>query len=197
MAQNLKNRAVRLLIIGGSAGSLEVILALLPQLRAGLNLAIIIVIHRKYSNDSSLTTLLAGKTQLKVKEADDKDDILPGWIYLAPADYHLLVEANHTLSLDYSEKVNYSRPSIDVTFQTAAEVYGQALSCLLLSGASADGAAGLLEVRKKGGLIAVQDPACAEVSYMPLKAIEKSRPDYILEIPEMANFINSLGEQSA
>lgn len=132
-----------------------------------------------------------------MKEADDKDEILPGWIYLAPADYHLLIEADHTLALDYSEKVNYSRPCIDLTFQTAAERYGAALSCILLSGASADGAGGLKLVRQNGGITVVQDPACAEVSYMPLKAIEKSKPQYILDNQEIADFINTLDEQSA
>ena len=197
MAQTLKKKPVQLLVIGGSAGSLEVLLAVLPGLKAELSFAIIIVLHRKTSADSSLSDLIRAKTKLKVKEADDKDDILPGWIYLAPADYHLLIETNHTLSLDYSEKINYSRPSIDVTFQTAAETYGANLSCLLLSGASADGADGLKLVKHYGGLTVVQDPACAEVPYMPQKAIEKSKPDYILDRGAMAGFINSLNEQSA
>ena len=196
MAKTLNKQATKLLVVGGSAGSLDVLLSVLPELRADLNFAIIIVLHRKYNNDSSLTGLIAAKTSMKVKEVDDKDVILPGWIYLAPADYHLLIETNHTLALDYSEKVNYSRPCIDVTFQTATEVYGPALSCLLLSGASADGAEGLDLVRQNGGTTAVQDPACAEVSYMPLKAIEKSQPDYILDIRAISGFINSLDEQS-
>ena len=197
MAQTLKKEPVKLLVIGGSAGSLEVLLTVLPHLKADLNLAIIIVLHRKNSNDSSLTALITAKTELKVKEADDKDNILPGWIYLAPADYHLLIETNHTLSLDDSEKVNFSRPCIDVTFQTAAETYGTALCCLLLSGASADGGDGLNLVKQSGGITAVQDPACAEVSYMPQKAIEKNKPDFILDTQAMAAFINSLAEHSA
>jgi two-component system chemotaxis response regulator CheB len=197
MAKIIKKPIIELLIVGGSAGSLDVLLNVLPDLRADLNFAIIIVLHRKYNNDSSLTGLIAAKTRMKVKEVDDKDEILPGWIYLAPADYHLLIETNHTLALDYSEKVNYSRPCIDVTFQTATEAYGAALSCLLLSGASADGADGLELVRQNGGITAVQDPECAEVSYMPLKAIEKSPPNYILDIQGISDFINSLDEQSA
>ena len=189
--------ALQLLVIGGSAGSLEVLLAVLPKLRENLDFAIIIVLHRKYSTDSALTELLSTKTRLTVKEADDKDDLLPGCIYLAPADYHLLVENNHSLTLDYSEKVNFSRPCIDITFQTAAEAYGPALACLLLSGASADGAEGLKLVHENGGITAVQDPACAEVSYMPMKAIEKNQPDFILDIPGIIRFINTLDEQSA
>jgi two-component system chemotaxis response regulator CheB len=196
LAQTIKNQAVSLLLIGGSAGSLDVLLKVLPELKADLNFAIILILHRKYNNDSSLTTLLNGKTSLKVKEADDKDTILPGWIYLAPADYHLLVEADHTLSLDDSEKVNYSRPCIDITFQTAAEAYGSTLCALLLSGASSDGAEGLEQIKHYGGVTAVQDPLSAEVSYMPVKAIEKSKPSCILDIAGIITFINSLGEQS-
>lgn len=196
MAQDLK-RATQLLVIGGSAGSLEVLLAVLPKVKMQLKFAVIIVLHRKYSTDSALTDLLASKTRLHIKEAGDKDELLPGWIYLAPADYHLLIEKNHTLTLDYSEKVNYSRPCIDITFQTAADAYGPALASLLLSGASADGAEGLMLVHQYGGITAVQDPACAGVAYMPRKAIEKKQPDHILDIAGIISFINSLDEQSA
>ena len=195
MAQSLSKEKVQLLVIGGSAGSLDVLIRVLPLLKADINFAIIIVLHRKTSSDSSLSDLIRAKTKLKVKEADDKDNILPGWIYISPADYHLLIETNHTLSLDYSEKVNFSRPCIDVTFQTAAETFGTNLSCLLLSGASADGADGLKLVKHYGGLTAVQDPACAEVAYMPQKAIDKSKPDYILDNEGIVGFINSLNEQ--
>lgn len=195
MAQSLSKEKVQLLVIGGSAGSLDVLIRVLPLLKADLNFAIVIVLHRKTSSDSSLSDLIRAKTKLKVKEADDKDNILPGWIYISPADYHLLIETNHTLSLDYSEKVNFSRPCIDVTFQTAAETFGTNLSCLLLSGASADGADGLKLVKHYGGLTAVQDPACAEVAYMPQKAIDKSKPDYILDNEGIVVFINSLNEQ--
>jgi len=181
------------MVIGGSAGSLDVLVPVLPRIRTDLSFAIIIVLHRKSSTESPLAELIASKTGLNVKEAEDKDDILPGWIYLAPAGYHLLIEQDHTIALDVSEKVNFSRPCIDITFQTAAEVYGPALVCLLLSGASNDGAEGLEFAAHSGGTTAVQDPACAEVSYMPQKAIEKSQPAFILDINEIAGFINTVG----
>ena len=192
MAEDLKQTPAELLVIGGSAGSLDVLISILPRIRKDLRIAIIIVLHRKQNADSALTELIAAKSGMKVKEADDKDDILPGWIYLAPADYHLLIEKDHTLSLDVSEKVNFSRPCIDITFQTASEAYGAALVCLLLSGASADGAEGLEFVLRQGGITAVQDPACAEVPYMPQKAIAKSKPSFILDTREMGDFINGL-----
>ena len=192
MAKDLTSTPPRLMVIGGSAGSLDVLIPLLPSVRHDLSFPIIIVLHRKNNAESPLTSLIAAKTGLRVKEAEDKDDILPGWIYLAPADYHLLIERDHTIALDVSEKVNYSRPCIDITFQTAAEAYGPALVCLLLSGASADGAEGLEFVAQNGGITAVQDPASAEVSYMPQKAIDKSRPSFILGVNEIAGFINSI-----
>ncbi|MEO8795296.1 MAG: chemotaxis protein CheB, partial [Daejeonella sp.] len=102
------------------------------------------------------------------------------------------IEQDHTFSLDFSEKVNYSRPSIDVTFQTAAETYREKVVALLLSGANADGVEGLELIRLTGGKVVVQDPATAEVSYMPQKALDKLIPDQILKIEEVAGFINSL-----
>jgi len=189
--------ADRLLVIGGSAGSLEVLLTFLPKLRADVGFAIILVLHRKQYNESTLIELISSKTKLNAKEADDKDKILPGWIYVAPADYHLLIEKDQTLSLDYSEKVNFSRPCIDVSFKTASETYRDSLIGILLSGANADGAEGLQYIKQNGGTTAVQDPRCAEVSYMPEKAIEKCKPDFILNTNDLADFINAISEQSA
>ncbi|HEY1010104.1 MAG: chemotaxis protein CheB [Daejeonella sp.] len=193
MAQNPVRPGLELLIIGGSAGALEVILNALPQLTYELPFAIIIVLHRKQSADTTLIDLLSAKTSRPVVEANDKDAILPGNIYIAPADYHLLIENDHTLSLDYSEKVNFSRPCIDITFQTAAEVYREKLACLLLSGASADGVEGLELVKATKGLTAVQDPATAEVAYMPQKALEKMEVDVIVESSKVIDFIRQLG----
>ena len=181
-----------LLVIGGSAGSLEVLLAILPFLKKGLDFAIIIVMHRKNNNDSMLTTLLASKTKWKVKEAEEKEHILAGTIYIAPSDYHLLIENDLTISLDDSEKINYSRPSIDVTFECAAGVYGSSLVCILLSGANADGVDGLKTVKSKNGMVIVQDPATAEVSFMPQQAIDRVSVDKILPIDQMAAFVNNL-----
>lgn len=184
--------AKQLLVIGGSAGSLDVLLRVLPRLKSKLQTAILIVLHRKSSAQTSLADLFCVKTKRKVKEADDKECIQPGMIYLAPADYHLLVEQDKTLAMDDSEKVNYSRPSIDVTFETAADVFTNKLTCLLLSGANNDGTEGLKRVKEMGGKVWVQDPRNAEVSQMPKNALAAIEADAILEEDKMADFINLL-----
>lgn len=190
-----KTALINLIVIGGSAGSLDIILNTLSALQVKNCPPVIIVIHRKSSDESSLATLLGGRTKLTLKEADDKDELKPNTVYLAPADYHLLVEKDHTLSLDFSEKVNYSRPSIDVTFHTAAEAFCENCLCILLSGASADGAEGLEMVKKMKGLTAVQDPAKAEVAFMPQQALDRLKPDFLIDTTDpkaVANLINSL-----
>lgn len=182
----------RALVIGGSAGSLEVLLRVFPDLREDLPFSIIIVVHRKQGTDFLLADLISKKTKLEVKEAEEKEKIMVGTVYLAPSDYHLLIERDGSFSLDYSEKINYSRPSIDVTFQSAAEVYEEGLVCLLLSGSNADGVNGLITVSSYGGQTAVQDPESAQVDYMPAQAIARAEVNRILKIEEMAAYINSL-----
>lgn len=191
MAKGGINNRYEALLIGGSAGSLEVVLQLLPALRTDLELAIIIVMHRK-NGESLLVGLLDGKTPWPVKEAEEKELLEKGKIYIAPADYHLMIENDKTLSLDFSEKVHYSRPSIDVTFETAAESYGAATMAVLLSGANADGVKGLYRIKKVGGLTIVQHPDDAVVSYMPQQAIDFFEVDYIAATQEIAAIINRL-----
>lgn len=174
-------KTFELLVIGGSAGSLSMVLKILPYFPKDSALAVIMVFHRKQSEETTLVEVLSRRTTYTVKEAEDKDELLPGTIYLAPADYHVLVEKNKTITLDDSEKIHHSRPSIDVTFESAAEAYGNALACLLLSGANADGVGGLIKVHSQGGLILVQDPATAEVPYMPQQAIDKVPVDFIMK----------------
>ncbi|OLY93536.1 two-component system, chemotaxis family, response regulator CheB [Cnuella takakiae] len=159
------------LVVGGSAGSLDPVLQIVGALPADTDAAIVIVVHRKAGSDSILSNLLAAKTSLPVKEVEDKDPVLTGHIFLAPPDYHLLFENRNYFALDASEKINYSRPSIDVTFESAAAAFGSTVVGVLLSGANADGAEGLAAIRNAGGLTLVQDPATAEVYYMPQQAI--------------------------
>lgn len=182
----------KVLIIGGSAGSLEVLMKLLPNLSSTPSFAIVFVLHRKNAKDATLEELIAIKTNISVKEVEDKTSFLPGYIYIAPPDYHLLFEKNNILSLDTSEKVNYSRPSIDVSFESAAEVYGSSLTAILLSGANADGTNGLLAVKKAGGTTIVQNPDTAQMPFMPQNAITYVNPDYILDVDEMLHFITSI-----
>ena len=185
-------KGCKALLIGGSAGSLEVLLKVLPDLRTDLTFPIIIVVHRKQGADFLLSDLLSSKTTLKVKEVEEKEEIRPKTIYIAPSDYHLLIEKDYSFSLDFSEKVNYSRPSIDVTFQSAAEVYANKLACLLLSGSNADGVNGLKSVKNYGGLALAQNPTTASIGYMPEQAILKVKIDDVLNIEDMAKYINSL-----
>lgn len=194
MEENSLKSGYRLLVVGGSAGSLDVILTFIPKLRTDLPFAILLVLHRKSNASSVLIDLLAAKTPLPVKEAEEKEPLLAGKIYLAPPDYHLLVEKDFTVSLDDSEKVHHSRPSIDVTFETAAEAYGPALACLLLSGANADGAEGIRWAKQLKGLTLVQDPRTAEVSYMPQQAIDTQSVDKVVSVLQMHEVINSLAE---
>lgn len=187
-----KNRIIsdcKLLIIGGSAGSLEVLMKILPGLNIMPSFAIVLVLHRRSTEDATLEELIAIKTSIPVKEVEDKTPLLPGYLYVAPSDYHLLFEKNDVLSLDISEKVNYSRPSIDVSFESAAEVYGENLVALLLSGANADGTEGLLAIKNAGGTTVVQNPESAQMPTMPQNAITYTSPDYILDVEHILKFI--------
>ncbi|HEX8378277.1 MAG TPA: chemotaxis protein CheB [Pedobacter sp.] len=185
-------KGIKLLVIGGSAGSIEVIIKILEKLNNNLAIAILIIIHRKKTSDASLTQLFNNRSTILVTEADEKEPIVPGRIYLAPADYHLLIENDYTISLDTSEKVQFSRPSIDVTFESAADVYGESLAALLLSGANSDGAQGLLTIANSGGITIVQNPASAEVDFMPKAAIFKTVVDYIIETNDLPGLVNDM-----
>lgn len=190
-----KNKVItncKVVIIGGSAGSLSVLLQILPQISKLNDFAIVIVVHRKSTDDQTLEDLLKLKSKIKVKPVEDKVPLTSGFVYIAPSNYHLLFEKNQTLSLDTSEKINYSRPSIDVSFESAAEAYGNSVVAILLSGSNSDGTNGLKVVKDFGGTIAVQNPLSAEMPFMPNNAILYSNPDLILNKEEMLDFINSI-----
>jgi two-component system chemotaxis response regulator CheB len=182
----------RVFIIGGSSGSFDVLLNLMPNLHSLDSAAIIIVLHRKNAYDTTLTDVLSYRTAIEIKEVEEKEPLLPGIIYIAPADYHLLIEKDYTFSLDVSERINYSRPSIDVSFETAAEAFEQKLIGILLSGSNMDGAKGLQVIKEFGGVTIVQDPQSAESPFMPQQAIDKGAVDYILKPAEITNFINRM-----
>ncbi|TRW27323.1 chemotaxis protein CheB [Flavobacterium zepuense] len=182
----------KVLLIGGSAGSLEVLIKILPRLTAIPTFAIVIIVHRKSSEDSTLEELIAAKTTLPVKDVEDKVVLEPGNIYVAPSDYHLLFEKNNLLSLDTSEKVNYSRPSIDVSFESAADAFGPEVAAILLSGANSDGTHGLAEIREAGGIVVIQDPESAEIPFMPRNALENVAANYILDVEGILRYIQSL-----
>ncbi|WP_233621930.1 chemotaxis protein CheB [Flavobacterium agrisoli] len=184
-------RRCKLLIIGGSAGSLQVLINILPKIVLPIPFAIVVVVHRKNTYDTILEDLIALKTMIPVEYVEDKTVLAPGIIYVAPSDYHLLFEDKNTLSLDGSEKVNYSRPSIDVSFESAALIFKQELVAILLSGANADGTKGMQTIQEEGGVTIVQRPETAEIPYMPEYAIQNSNPDFIFTEDEIVNFVNS------
>jgi len=124
-----------------------------------------------------------------VKEADEKEAIVPGTVYIAPPDYHMMVETDETISFSADEKVNYSRPSIDVLFEAAADTYGRQLVGIVLTGANNDGAAGLLAIKNAGGFTIVQEPEDAESPAMPIAAIQLAKPHSILSLDEIIKLL--------
>jgi len=182
----------KLVIIGGSAGSLNALMQILPYLSQLNGFAIVIVLHRKSTDDQTLEELIALKSSITVKIVEDKVPLVPGYIYVAPSNYHLLFERNDTLSLDISEKINYSRPSIDVSFESASEIYGEALVGVLLSGSNTDGTYGLKAIKAAGGTIVVQNPTVAEMPFMPHNAILNTSPDFVLDNQQILEFISAI-----
>lgn len=181
-----------LLLIGGSAGSLEVLMEILPNLNPIREFSIVIILHRKSAEDSTLEDLIAVKTIIPVAKVEDKVALRPGFIYIAPSDYHLLFEKNKQLSLDVSEKINYSRPSIDASFESAAIVFGKQCTAILLSGANADGTAGLKAIKELGGTVILQNPDNAIMPFMPQNAFSSITPNYVLEVSEILEYLNSI-----
>jgi len=158
----------------------------------------LIVQHITAAGGNYLVEHFSSSCSLPVVEAEDKQRIEPGTIYFAPANYHLLVERQKSLALSVEAKVNFSRPSIDVLFETAAEAYCHHLVGVVLTGANGDGAAGLARVREMGGLTVVQAPETAEAPAMPLAAIESTQVDHVLGLAEIGPFLGALsgeGEQ--
>ena len=184
--------AYKAIVIGTSAGGLDALGEILPSINPEIPAAILIVQHISASSDSFIVTYFNRLCSLSVLEGGDKMKIKPGEVYFAPPDYHLMVEEDQTLSLSNEDKVNYSRPSIDVLFETASWVYREKLIGIVLTGANWDGAAGLETISHHGGLTIVQNPASAAVSRMPEAAIERKKPDHILNLNEIGPFINRL-----
>ena len=177
---------IEAVVIGASAGALEALSQILPALPSDFKLPIFIVVHLPPTPESLLTEVFAAKCALPVKEAEDKEPIQPGTIYFAPPNYHLLVEPNRKLSLSSDEPVLFSRPSIDVLFESAADAYGDSLIGVILSGANNDGAQGLKRIIDAGGRGLVQDPASAEAAAMPQSALKLSPAAKALSLRSIA-----------
>jgi two-component system chemotaxis response regulator CheB len=179
-------------VIGCSAGGFSAISYLLSHLPADFNVPVIIVQHRSRENDHLLEKILQEKSPVKVKQADEKEKINPGHVYIAPPDYHLLIEQDGTFSLTVEKEMGYSRPSINVLFETAAQVYGARLTGILLTGASNDGAAGIKAIREHGGTTVAQDPEEAAYPIMPKSAIDTGTVQHKMKLTEILTFLTGL-----
>ena len=180
--------ASRFIAIGASLGGTNALRVLLPALPRAFPAAVTLVLHRGQGSGETLVQFLRKHCLLAVEEAQDKTVIKPGHVYLAPADYHLLVEGNH-FALSTEAAVSYARPSIDVLFESAAEVWGRSAIGVILTGAGRDGAQGLAAIKRYGGLTIVQAPATAECGDMPNAALVTGMVDEILPLDEIAPFL--------
>ena len=174
-------------MIGASWGGLQAVGRLLAELPSPLGAAVVVAQHRG-ADSTELADLLDRRCKLAVTEADDKDAIVAEHVYVAPPEYHLLVEPGH-LALSVDERVQYARPSIDVLFESAADAYGESVIGVVLTGANDDGAAGLARIKQRGGVAIVQDPESAERAEMPRAAVAATTPDAVLPLDAIAPFI--------
>lgn len=185
-----------LVVIGCSMGGMHALENILGTLPKEFPLPILIVQHRYRTSNESLPAFFRRRTALSVVDALDKQWIAPGHVYLAPADYHLLVDPEGELSLSVDERVEYARPSIDVLFESAAEAFGSGVVGVVLTGANADGAHGAKLIKQRGGFVLVQDPETAESPEMPRAAIATAHVDRILPLDRIGPFLVELSRNS-
>jgi len=190
-AETLRNR-IEGVVIGASAGGVEALTLLLPALPATFRPALFIVLHLPRERPSLLVDIFARRCARPVREADDKEPVEPGTVYFAPPDYHMLLERNRQIALSADEPVHFSRPSIDVLFESAAEVYGERLLGIILTGGNQDGAVGLHAIHQAGGVTVVQQPENAKVPLMVVSALQRGPADFVLSLPEIAQLLGAL-----
>lgn len=183
--EKIAKKNIEAIVIGTSAGGIKALLMLLNHLPAHFHIPIVIVVHMPETRESRLAEVFQHHMAIKVMMAEDKDYVKPGKVYFAGSGYHLSIERNRSFSLSCEEPVHYSRPSIDFLMSSAADVYGASLVGILLTGANADGAAGMARIHEMGGLTIVQDPVEAEIAVMPKAAINLFSPDFILPLKEI------------
>jgi two-component system, chemotaxis family, protein-glutamate methylesterase/glutaminase len=188
---------VEAIVVGTSAGGVEALSTLLPMVPASLAVPIFVVVHLPRERPSLLVEIFSGRTSVPVREALDKEPVVPGTLYFAPPDYHLLLDrgargAPPEISLSVDDLVLFSRPSIDVLFESAVDVYGSGLMGVVLTGASADGARGLDAIRRVGGTTVVQDPSTAQMSVMPAAALALGPASHVLPLEGIGRLIQSL-----
>ncbi len=179
-------------VIGASTGSFQALKIILPYLSSDFSLPVIIVVHRHRHSNTNFEHQLSQFSSIQVLQAEPQLPISGPSIFVAPPNYHLLIEEGRTFSLSLEKPVHFARPSIDITFETAAQVYGSGLIGVILTGANEDGSYGLTEIKKKGGVTIVQSPESAAVSEMPTAAINRSAPHKVLAVEEIGPFLNTL-----
>lgn len=184
--------AYEIVLIGASAGGMEALKVLLSGMEKSFSLPVVIVQHISPHSDNYLITYLNSYSVLKVKEAEDKERLEDGTVYVCPPNYHLLIEEDKSLSLGAFEKVNFSRPSIDVLFETGALAFKKSTIGVLLTGASRDGSYGMGMIHSFGGMTVVQDPETAYVPNMPRSALNSTPVDYVLHLKDISGFLNTL-----
>jgi two-component system, chemotaxis family, protein-glutamate methylesterase/glutaminase len=190
---NLRGR-IDAIVVGASAGGIEALMTLLPPLPATFDVPIFVVVHLPRGRPSLLTDIFVGRCSLLVCEAQDKEPVRPGTVYFAPPDYHLLIDEGPQLALSTDDPVHHSRPSIDVLFESAADIYGSRLLGIILSGANEDGAAGLAAVAAAGGVTMVQRPDSAPVKQMVVAALNLSPASHVLELNAMSSLLLTLNQ---
>ena len=183
-------------VIGSSAGGIKALSMVLSALPREFPLPILVVQHVHPHSDSYLAKILDARCELQVKQADEKEPVLAGVVYLAPPNYHLLVEEDKTLSLSIEAPVNFARPSVDVLFQTAVYAYRNKLIGLILTGANHDGSQGVKDIKQRRGYVIVQDPVTAEAEAMPKAAIAATRVDIILPLDQIGPYLLQLVNRS-
>ena len=188
----MTSQHIEAIVIGASAGAVEALTIILSALPIGFALPMFVVVHVPPDRRSLLAELFAAKCQIPVREADDKEPIRGGTVYFAPADYHLLIEKQRSLALSSDEPVLFSRPSIDVLFESAADAYGPSLIAIVLTGANQDAAKGAKAVLQSGGTVIVQNPDEAFARAMPLAAIAMCPAAHVMSLAEITTFLEKV-----
>lgn len=179
-------------VIGVSTGGVTALKFLLGSLPKDFPVPVLVVTHITPDSDDGLAVLLNTLCAIRVKEADEQELAVPGTVYLSPANYHLLVERDGVLTFSIDPPVNFARPSVDVLFETAAEVFGPALIGVILTGAGSDGSKGLLKIKDCGGMAIVQEPADAELSSMPECALQMVKADHVVCLNDIPGLLMKL-----
>ena len=187
-------KQVELVVIGASSGGLDVLITLLQHLPRHYQIPTVAVLHQRPNRSSGVPEMLAKYTHMKVQEPEDKQGIEAGNFYVAPPNYHLLIDNDRVFSLSLDAPLNFCRPSIDMAFESAAEVYGDMLVGCVLTGANSDGAEGVRYIKRYGGHVLVQDPAQATVDSMPRAAIAAAEVDEIIKIEQIAERLSLFAE---